>query len=230
MEDHKTNSRAIIGILLICAGLLLIAVNFNWLPWNIRGIVFSWPGLLILIGLFLLISHQNRISGFILIGIGAFFMIPRIWDVSFDWHHLFWPFVLVAIGMLLITRRWGIQRIPVENRTDFIDDVSIFGGGDKVITCQNFRGGKITSFFGGSKIDLRSANLAKGRNVIDVFAMFGGTKLIVPTNWDVKIEVSSLFGGFSDKRRPRPDEIRDPTRELVIKGITIFGGGEMEGF
>ena len=230
MEEHKSNSRAIIGILLICAGLLLIAVNFNWLPWNIREIVFSWQGILILIGLFLLLSRSNRLSGFILIGIGAFFMIPRIWDISFNWHHLFWPVVLVAVGFLLITRRWGSQRIPLENSTEFIDDVSFFGGGDRVITCQNFRGGKITSIFGGSKIDLRTANLAKGRNVIDIFAMFGGTKLIVPTNWDVKIEVSSLFGGFSDKRRPRPDEIRDPTRELVIKGITIFGGGEMEGF
>ena len=230
MEEHKSNSRAIIGILLICAGLLLIAVNFNWLPWNIREIVFSWQGILVLIGLFLLLSRSNRLGGFILIGIGAFFMIPRIWDISFNWHHLFWPVILVAIGLLLITRRWGYQRIPVENSTEFIDDMSIFGGGDRVITCQNFRGGKITSIFGGSKIDLRTANLAKGRNVIDIFAMFGGTKLIVPTNWDVKIEVTSLFGGFSDKRRPRPDEIRDPTRELVIKGITIFGGGDMEGF
>jgi predicted membrane protein len=230
MEDHKNNSRAIIGVLLILAGLLLIAVNFNWLPWNIRGIVFSWQGLLILIGLFLLISRSNRLSGYILIGIGAFFLIPRVWDIPFNWHHLFWPVILVAIGLLLITRRWGTQRIPAENSTEYIDDLSFFGGGDKVITCQNFRGGKITSLFGGSKIDLRSANLAKGKNIIDIFAMFGGTKLIVPTSWDVKIEVSSLFGGFSDKRRSRPDEIRDPTRELIIKGITIFGGGEMESF
>jgi predicted membrane protein len=230
MEEYKNNKRAIIGILLICAGLLLIAVNFNWLPWNIRGIVFSWQGLLILIGLFLLISRENRLAGFILIGVGAFFMIPHVLDIPFNWHRLFWPVVLVAIGFLLITRRWGHQRIPVENSIEFIDDSSIFGGGDKVITTQNFRGGRITSIFGGSKIDFRTANLAKGRNVIDIFAMFGGTKLIIPTNWDVKIEVSSIFGGFSDKRRPRPDEVRDPSRELVIKGVTIFGGGDIEGF
>lgn len=230
MEERKNNSRAIIGILLICAGFLLIAVNFNWLPWNLHGVLFSWQGLLILIGLFFLLSKTNRLTGFILIGIGAFFMIPRIWDIPFNWHRLFWPFVLLAVGILLISRRWGYQRLPVENGTDFIDDVSIFGGGDKVITSQNFRGGRITSIFGGSKIDLRSANLAKGKNIIDLFAMFGGTKLIVPVNWDVKIEVSSLFGGFSDKRRPRPDDVRDPTRELIIKGITIFGGGDMEGF
>jgi predicted membrane protein len=230
MEENKNNSRAIIGFLLICAGFILIAVNLNWLPWNLRGYLVSWQGLLILIGLFMLISRSNRLSGFILIGIGGFFMIPRIWDLSFNWRDLFWPFVLVAIGLLLISRKWSFHRTPYENSTDFVEDMSIFGGGDKVITSQNFRGGRITTIFGGSKIDLRTANLAKGKNTIDLFAMFGGTKLIVPSNWDVKIEVSSLFGGFSDKRKPRPDDVRDPTKELIIKGIAIFGGGDLEGF
>jgi predicted membrane protein len=230
MEEPKNNRRAIAGILLICVGLLLIAVNFNWLPWNLRGALFSWQGLLMLIGLFMLLSRENRLAGFILIGIGGFFLIPRVLDIPFNWHRLFWPAVLVAIGLLLITRRWGTSRIPAGEGIDFIDDSAIFGGGDKVITSQNFRGGKLTAIFGGSKIDLRSATLAKGRNVLDIFFMFGGSKLIIPTNWDIKIEVSSIFGGFSDKRRMRPDEVRDPSRELVIKGVTIFGGGDIEGF
>jgi len=136
----------------------------------------------------------------------------------------------VAVGLILITRRWGPSRIPVGEGIDFIDDSAIFGGGDKVITSKNFRGGKLTAIFGGSKIDFRSATLAKGSNVLDVFFMFGGSKLIIPTNWDIKIEVSSIFGGFSDKRRLRPDEVRDPSRELVIKGVTLFGGGDIEGF
>ena len=230
MDELKNNKRAIIGIVLICVGLLLIAINFNWLPWNLRGILFSWQGLLILIGLFLLMSREKRLAGFILIGIGAFFLIPHVWDIPFNFHRLFWPVVLVAIGLVLITRRWGPQRISIENSIDFIDDSSIFGGGDRVVTSQNFKGGRITAIFGGSKIDLRSANLAKGRNILDIFAIFGGTKLIVPTGWEIKIEVSSVFGGFSDKRRPRPDDVRDPSKELVIKGVTIFGGGDIEGF
>jgi predicted membrane protein len=88
----------------------------------------------------------------------------------------------------------------------------------------------LTAIFGGSKIDLRSATLAKGRNVLDIFFVFGGSKLIIPTSWDIKIEVSSIFGGFSDKRHMRPDEVRDPSRELIIKGVTFFGGGDIEGF
>lgn len=227
MDEHKSNRRAILGLILIFAGLLLIAINFHWIPWNWRGVFFSWQALLILIGLFFLASRENRLAGYILIGIGAFFMIPRIWDIPFEWHRLFWPVLLLALGLLIITRRWGIHRVPVEDSMDYVDDMAVFGGGDRVVTSQNFKGGKMTAIFGGSKFDFRSASLAKGRNVIDVFFMFGGTKLIVPTNWDVKIEISAIFGGFSDKRRPRPDEIRDPSKELILKGFAIFGGGEI---
>jgi predicted membrane protein len=227
MDEHKSNRRAILGLILIFAGLLLIAINFHWIPWNWKGVFFSWQALLILIGLVFLASRENRLAGYILIGIGAFFMIPRIWDIPFEWHRLFWPVLLLALGFLIITRRWGIQRVPVEDSMDYIDDMAVFGGGDRVVSSQNFKGGKMTAIFGGSKFDFRSASLAKGRNVIDVFFMFGGTKLIVPTNWDVKIEISAIFGGFSDKRRPRPDEIRDPSKELIVKGFAIFGGGEI---
>ena len=230
MDEHKSNRRAIFGILLIFAGLILIAINFNWISSDWRGIFFSWQALLILIGLFLLFSHENRFAGYIVTGIGAFFLIPRIWDIPFDWHSLFWPLVLLALGLLIITRRWGIKRIPSESSMDYIDDLAVFGGGDRVITSGDFKGGRITAIFGGSKIDFRSANLAKGRNVIDILAIFGGTKLILPASWNIKIEISSIFGGFSDKRKPRPDEIRDPSRELVIKGVAIFGGGDIESF
>ncbi len=230
MDEHRSNRRAILGILFIVAGLLLIAVNFHWVPWTWRGVFFSWQALIILIGFFLLPSRESRLAGYILIGVGAFFLIPRIWDIPFAWHRLFWPMLLLALGFVIITRRWGTQRIPTEDSMDYIDDMAFFGGGDRVITSQNFKGGKITAIFGGSKFDLRSASLEKGKNVIDLFAMFGGTKLIVPSNWDVKIEVSSIFGGFSDKRRPRPDDVRDPSRELVLKGIALFGGGDIVDF
>ena len=43
---------------------------------------------------------------------------------------------------------------------DYIDEVSIFGGAEKSISSQNFKGGKVTSVFGGSEIIFLSANLS----------------------------------------------------------------------
>jgi hypothetical protein len=56
--------------------------------------------------------------------------------------------------------------------------------------------------------------------------IFGGSKFIVPEDWDVKMEVTTVFGGFSDKRH-RSIVVPDASRKLVIRGEAIFGGGEL---
>ena len=83
---------------------------------------------------------------------------------------------------------------------DYLDDVNVFGGHDRIITSKSFRGGSIVSVFGGGKYDLRNAQLSSGNNILEMTNVFGGSKLIVPSDWDMKIEVVAIFGGFSDKR------------------------------
>ncbi len=111
---------------------------------------------------------------------------------------------------------------------DYIDEVAIFGGGEKIITSDNFKGGKVTTIFGGTDIILNHCKLAPGVNEIEVFAMFGGWTLRVPPNWNVKSEVIAVFGGISDKRYLGGDIVRDNTRQLIIKGFVMFGGGEIK--
>jgi predicted membrane protein len=229
MEEFKGNRRAILGIILILAGMVLIASHMGWIPWSFRSVIFSWQALLIALGVFFILNRESWPAGLILIGVGTFFIIPRVFPMSFEYRRLIWPVLLVAFGLVLITRRAGRQNIPPDSM-DYIDDMSIFGGGDKMITSQNFRGGKLTAVFGGSKINLLKADLAKGQNIIDIFAMFGGTKLIIPPGWNIKIEITSIFGGFTDKRPAPSDDVIDPSKELVLKGLVIFGGGDIVSF
>ncbi|MBA7561021.1 hypothetical protein ES708_02655 [subsurface metagenome] len=227
MENLRSNKRAFLGLILVLVGVLLIVANFNLFPFGLRPLLFSWPALLILLGLFFLISREAKATGWILIFIGGFFMIPRVWELPWGWHELFWPALLVGLGAILIARGVSRRREHIDEGTDYIDDMSIFGGGDRVISSQNFKGGKVTAIFGGSNYNMTSAQLAKGRNVVDIFFVFGGCKFIVPQEWEVRIEVSAIFGGFSDKRIIRKNIPRDPSKELVIKGIAIFGGGDI---
>jgi predicted membrane protein len=113
---------------------------------------------------------------------------------------------------------------------DFIDDVSVFGGGHKIIHSDNFRGGNITAIFGGSEIDLTQCKLAPGENVIDVVIIFGGSTIVVPNNWDVITNVTPLFGGFSYKKSRSQSSGSEPAGTLVIKGVAIFGGGEVKSY
>ena len=41
-------------------------------------------------------------------------------------------------------------------------------------TSKEFKGGKLTSIFGGTDLNLVNADLAWGTNILDVFVLFGG--------------------------------------------------------
>ncbi len=230
MEHQRNNKRALLGLLLVILGTALIASNFHLFPLNWKPVVFSWQGLLILIGLFFLLVRESKSTGWILIGVGGFFLIPHIWEVPDGWNQMFWPVLLLGIGLILLVRGVSRRRTDEDEGSDVIDDMAIFGGGDRMISSRNFKGGRLTAIFGGNKYNMLNAELAKGRNVIDIFTMFGGCKFIIPSEWEVKIEVSALFGGFSDKRQFHKDVPRDPSRELIIKGLAFFGGGDIVSF
>ena len=52
---------------------------------------------------------------------------------------------------------------------------------------------------------------------------------ILYQDWNIKINIISIFGGFADKRLISENDI-DPSKKLIIKGIVIFGGGEIKSF
>jgi len=240
MEDRKTvDKRSIIAILLIVAGGLLFLQTFDIVDYSISRIILNWKTLIIAIGIIIVASSEKKVLGYILMGLGILFWIPSFTGYDIQLHQVFWPLVLITIGLVILNRREIHDRarrhhgdLPNEGEgslSDYVDDVSIFGGGVKRYTSQNLKGGNLTSIFGGSEIDLISANMSEKGAVIDVFTMFGGTKLMVPGSWQVKSEAFSLFGGLSDKRHIKPTE-QVTDKVLVVKGVIIFGGVEIKNY
>ena len=111
---------------------------------------------------------------------------------------------------------------------DFIDSTSIFGGVKKNVISKNFKGGDITNIMGGSEIDLTQADI-NGTVRIDVTQVFGGTKLVVPSNWQVKAQMAASFGGVEDKRSVQNTAL-DPNKILILDGTSIFGGIEIRSY
>ncbi len=236
-KPHNTNNvRVIIGIVFITLGSLLFADRLDIIPFAWNRYIFTWQSLLIFIGLISMAKKESRVTGIVLIAIGGFFLAAKVLNIHYPIRYFFWPTVFVALGLIMIFQKGGhIHKSKMgfskgTSDMDTIDDVAIFGGSEQKITSKNFKGGKVSNIFGGSTFDLSDADLAPGRNVLDMFCLFGGSKIIVPTGWRVKIEVTAIFGGYNDKRRqpPKSDELVE--RELVLRGVVIFGGGEIKSY
>ena len=233
--------KVVFGIVVVIAGLLLLAFNFNLLSMEYKHVIFSWQMLLIAIGVISLIGREGRGPGYILIAIGVFFIIPELFDFHISFVKLFWPVLLIVIGILILfnrggryPRHWHHDSMRTGNegvRLDdgYINESNIFSGSKHKVIHQDFKGGKISNIFGGTEIDLSMATLAEGRNELFIECIFGGVTLIVPSDWKVIMNVSSILGGFSDKRSI-VKENPDATRMLVVRGSAIFGGGEIKSY
>ncbi|MGM0550997.1 MAG: LiaF transmembrane domain-containing protein [Bacteroidota bacterium] len=224
---------AVIGLVLILVGVGLAAQIMDWFPRAIERVIFNWEMILIVLGIIFIASRSNQTTGWILLLIGLVFLVPDLVHIPYPLRRLFWPAMFVIFGVVLLVRGQAFRpaqqgTVSTDPNDTYLNDVSIFGGGEKVITANSFTGGKITAVFGGSNIDLRQANLAQGTQVIDVLCLFGGSNLMVPPEWDVRVEVVSILGGFSDKRQNFGEPQREVGKTLVIRGLAMFGGGELK--
>lgn len=216
---------------------------------DLDPLLFSWQTFLIALGLFLGVRHRFRGGAWIiLILVGTAFLLRDIYpDLAI--RRYIWPSVFILVGLLMILRPRrktitdadgtklssnsgdGATILDEEeswSQDDFIDTTSIFGGAKKNILSKDFKGGDIVNIFGGTELNLSQADI-KGTVVLELTTIFGGTKLIVPANWEVKSEAVTIFGGLEDKRNvPALTEKSD--KVLLLKGTVIFGGIDIKSY
>lgn len=240
MERRKSDKRFFFGVILIVLGVILILERLNLIPDTVADLLISWQMLLIGIGILSLIGG-NRTAGTILIVIGGFFMLPEIITVPHEVRRIYWPLILVAIGIAVLLRQRDHRALnknedPKITNTDdksihTFDDFVIFGGREVFVNSQNLAGGKATAIFGGIEFDLRRAGLKPGGAVVDCVSVFGGCGFKIPMDWNVRNEVTTIFGAFTDKRGETYNErYYDPSKTIIIKGVSIFGGVEIKHF
>ena len=104
---------------------------------------------------------------------------------------------------------------------------TVFGGIHKNILSKNFKGGDITIFMGGAELNLSQADI-QGTAALDITQIMGGTKIIVPPNWEVRSQVTSVFGNIEDKRQNI--SATNPEKVLIIDGSSVFGGIEIRNY
>lgn len=227
MHNQNKMKRIVFGLLVITAGVLWMLRNIGMLDEFSAGIIFSWPTLLLAIG-FISLFGDSKVFGIILMAVGGFYLISHLYEVPIEFRQVFWPALIIVAGLMILLKAGHVFKHRTFKQTrsnDILEEVNVFGGGEVRVTSRQFQGGKITAVFGGSHIILLDSELAEGDSILEISAVFGGFKLIVPSHWNVKTEMSNVFGGVVDKRIPSGNV--DMSRTLVIRGSAVFGGGEI---
>jgi predicted membrane protein len=232
--------RFFFGFILLMIGLVMILERSGILSWEIYDFLLSWKMLLIAIGAFVFLNG-NRGAGIIVMGIGAFFMIP---DIFVDYENIkrfFWPALLLLAGISFMfgTRHRKYHKMQQMNfkgteshgtSNDFFDELVIFGAKEINMSSKNLQGGRSTAIFGGVEIDLRQSEISNEGCSIDLTTMFGGNTLKVPNDWTILNRVTTIFGGYSDLRVKDPSYQPNPAKTIVLTGVCIFGGTEVRNF
>ena len=230
-EAHRASpksNRPLAGLILIIIGSVLLA---RQLDVDVPRWIFSWEMLLIGVGLYFGARSSFKPGGWIVpIAIGSVFLIQDEL-LGRQYHHFFWPVVIIGIGLYMVLRpkqnRWERGFSTESTADDFIDSAVVFGGAKKKVISKNFQGGKIENIFGGTDLDLMQADF-KGNIVLDFSVAFGGVKLVVPPQWNIKNEVTAILGGIDDKRPSVQGD--DPTKLLILKGTIMFGGLDIRSY
>lgn len=214
------------GTLFILLGVLFFADQFivGLNAWSLIGKL--WPLIFVFIGVSALYSKPRNIvagTGFITFGIIALLALSL--DVSF-WK--LWPIFLVFIGVSIIFKRSdyaGSEHLSKEsNAFNEVVSSAVFWGNEIRNDSKEFKGANLTALFGGIKLDLRDAVVAKEGAIIEVTSTFAGIEIDVPRDAEVIVEGTGILGGFENKSR-QPAEKKGG--KLLIRGSAIFGGVEV---
>ena len=235
----------LLGGLILAAGVVLLLDQQGILSAE-HVFNYFWPAVLILGGLVILIDCRGRggrgLWGFIMLGWGILLVLSNLGVGHFRFESV-WPIAIIGLGIAMIYQSVGSRGTSSPdgtNRAQWLDyinpwsrsgiedsglnHVAIFGGFNKRVTAQNFRGGKLISFCGGYQIDLRKAGMEGDTAIIEAIAIMGGGEIKVPENWQVSMDGIGIFGGYSDESTQQPPPPGVPQKRLIVKGVAILGG------
>lgn len=221
---YRPNSgRVWAGVVIILIGALLLLDRLN-VFFGVPGWLFSWPMILIVIGLVIGgNSGFKNPAGFILLGIGAFFLLSNHTD--FGVARLFWPMLIIVIGAWLLFGRKGPSCFPPHGpgsagkyrRQPYDWDRRINDGPQP---SGQSSGEEQSSGNAGGPANNRAENaFYSDMDYIDSVSVFGGVKKNIISKNFRGGEIVNIMGG-ADINLMQAD-IQGP---VVLEVVQIFGG------
>lgn len=223
----KQVNKIIWGLIFIIVGIIVGTNSLNIT--NINLFFSGWWTLLIIIpsiiGLF---KKEGILGSFIGLAIGLTLLLGIRDVIDFNIiSSLILPFILITIGFYIIFNNVINNKVSekiksigingLENITATFSEQKIKKDNEK------FSGANLDAVFGGISLDLEKATFDK-ETIIKTSAIFGGIKIKVPDNVNIKLKSTSIFGGVSNKITNKKDD----KKIIYIEAFCLFGGLEIE--
>ena len=139
------------------------------------------------------------------------------------------PFIIVLVGLKLIFKdvfnkdvKAAKQKVEVSGEPAK-EYAATFSGNNVDFSGESFSSAKLDAVFGTIQCDLRNAVITDGA-VLNISNIFGKAEILVPSDVNVKISATSIFGSVSDKRTSKPV---NGAVTLYITGNCLFGGADI---
>ena len=230
-QHRHAGHRVLFGLAVIGVGLLVLLDNLRL--FDISLMRTFWPLAFVLWGLARLVWPVHRgssVLGVVLIAIGVLLTAQNLGYVQVHWRD-WWPVIIIAMGVSIVMRgllpRSELGAITSDMTLEHGEQVDIqasFSAVSQRNDSPAFKGGRITSTFGGVELDLTQARMAGPEARLDISARFSGIELRVPREWQVVVEMPATFGGVDDKTVPP----MTPGPRLILTGEVMFGGVDIK--
>ncbi len=223
MDGRKQNYTGFLmfGVILCFLGLGFILDNLGVV--NFGHFIGQWWPSLIIGSTLINFLFRSTTFGNVVVSLLIFLPIQlAIVDrLPYKFWSYFWPTVLMIGGISVIYSNF--TKSTSDNSEDSVHNVVLFSGNDIHNNSQHFKGGELTAFAGGIKLDLRDADVESGAH-LKTTAFMGGIELLVPRTWKVVVKGLPLMGGFSNKV---PSEA-SPNKILNVDATAVMGGVEVK--
>lgn len=161
--------------------------------------------------------NNRQIVGLIIILLGLSFLF------DFPFFNFFFALFIIYIGVKIMQGK--LSELPfatirkTKSSNDYVNRVLVFSWMKTAYDSKNFKGAEVVIVFGDGEIDLSKVSTKEDRLDINIVAVFGILKVIVPKKWDIKTEGVGIIGTFNNKTT-KPSK---PKTIVDIEGAAIFG-------
>lgn len=245
-KKSTSTSGSTVGIVFLLVGIVFLIRQADW--FEFPEWLFTWPVLLIVVGLVSGISSSFQGNGwFWPLIIGSIFLIDHEFvEVDIFEYTLPLVFILIGISMVLKTNRkankksMGREDSSGQSGTGssnahfsihdepFIAISSVLSSRHLKVTNQDFKGANLTNILAGMEIDLSQVEFEGVSIQIELTQILSGVTIYVPANWEIRQHYTTLLAGFEDKRNTLGNNLEGEKKILYLNGIQALSGIEIK--